>query len=88
MDEHQELSDVLLQGLSEAFREALSMPLPKIDDELVTSGRLDSLAIVVLVVEIEQRFEIEISADDLDLTNFGSVRGMAEMILHTRAVKP
>jgi hypothetical protein len=40
--------------LTEIFHEVLSMPPPAIDEELVSSGLLDSMAIIALVVEIEE----------------------------------
>jgi acyl carrier protein len=66
--------------LGEIFHEVLSMPLPDVDQELISSGLLDSMAIIALVVEIEDRFSIEIEADSLDLASFATVRGMVEMV--------
>lgn len=68
------------QGLSEIFIDVLGLPLPAPDDELVSSGLLDSMSIVTLVVEIEEKFGIDIPPEDLDLTSFSTVRGMAQMI--------
>ena len=73
-----------LRALAAIFREVLGIPLPDLDDELVSSGLLDSMAIVALLVETEEKFGIEIPPDDLDLASFSTVRGMALMVRAAR----
>jgi acyl carrier protein len=75
------------QGLAETFMDALAIPLPGLDEELVRSGRLDSMAIIALVVALEDRFEIEVATDDLDLESFSTVRGMVGMIRRAGGVR-
>jgi acyl carrier protein len=75
------------QGLAETFMDALAIPLPGLDEELVRSGRLDSMAIIALVVELEDKFNIEIATDDLDLASFSTVRGMVTMIRRASGVR-
>jgi acyl carrier protein len=41
--------------------------------DLIESGLLDSLKLVELLVELEQRFEMKIPIDDLELDNFRSI---------------
>ena len=72
--------------LNEIFDEVLAIPLPNLDQELVKSGLMDSMAIIALVVEIEDRFGIEIQTADLDLRSLATVRGMAEMIKRTKDI--
>lgn len=79
------MNDAVGRGLAEIFAEVLGIPLPDPDVELISSGLLDSMSIVTLVVEIEDTFDIEIATEDLDLTSFSTVRGMAQMI---RAARP
>jgi acyl carrier protein len=76
------------KGLAETFMDVLSMPLPDLDEELLTSGQLDSLAIITLVIELEDKFNIEIPTDDLDLASFSTVRGMVSMIRRARGIRP
>ena len=78
------MSESGYQGLAEIFTDILGIPLPDPDAELVSSGLLDSMSIITLVVEIEERFGIEIPTEDLDLTSFSTVRGMAQMIQSVR----
>jgi D-alanine--poly(phosphoribitol) ligase subunit 2 len=78
------MADADYEGLAEIFTEVLGIPLPDPDDELVGSGLLDSMSIVTLVVEIEEKFGVEIAPEDLNLLSFSTVRGMAEMVRASR----
>ena len=60
--------------------EALDM-----DDDLIGSGILDSLAIVQLVAHLEERCGIEVGADEITPENFGSVRRLAAYLAEKRA---
>ncbi len=51
------------------------------EDALVSGKVLDSFDIVNLVTELDDAFEIEITAADLLPENFDSVDGMVELII-------
>ena len=74
-----------LTALAAVFDAVLALPLPDPDAELIASGLLDSMAIVALVVEIEETFGIEIAPEDLDLPSFSTVRSMLDMVRRTRS---
>jgi acyl carrier protein len=44
------------------------------DDDLLTSGRINSLGIMQLVSFIEEEFQVTVPAEDVTLENFRSVR--------------
>lgn len=48
--------------------------------ELVESGRIDSLAILDLVVFVEERFGVSLTADDLTPPNLASVAALASVV--------
>lgn len=50
------------------------------DTELVESGRIDSLAILDLVVFVEERFGVSLTADDLTPQNLASVAALASLV--------
>ncbi len=50
------------------------------DTELVESGRIDSLAILDLVVFVEERFGVSLTADDLTPQNLASVSALASLV--------
>lgn len=55
------------------------------DDDLLTSGRVDSLGIMRLVVFIEEEYRLTIPPEDVTLENFRSVR-LISAYLQERAV--
>lgn len=50
------------------------------DTELVESGRIDSLAILDLVVFVEERFGVSLTADELTPKNLASVSSLASLV--------
>ena len=54
--------------LSGRVREGISE-----DDDLLTSGLIDSLGIMQLVLFIEQEFSVNVPAEDVTIENFQSV---------------
>jgi acyl carrier protein len=59
--------ELIRTEIDEIFLSALSVPPPPPQEELLRSGKLDSLAIVMLLVELEEHFQIELSTEVLDL---------------------
>ena len=48
--------------------------------ELVHSGVLDSLSIVMLISELSDKFDIEISPQEIVYENFDSLDGLTKMV--------
>jgi acyl carrier protein len=63
--------------ISAIFREVLGIELPSTDVDVIDSGLLDSLALVTLLFEIEQRTGIEVPFETLDLEDLRTVDSMA-----------
>jgi acyl carrier protein len=78
--------EALIVELQRVFVEALNMEVPSPDTDLIETGRLDSLALVELLFEVEQRFKVDIELGDLDIESFRSLRRLAEFI-DTRQVE-
>ena len=55
------------------------------DAELIADGLLDSVAMVELVVWIEDSFGLRVAIDDLTPDTFGSVRKIAAYIARSEA---
>lgn len=47
-----------------------------VDDDLLTSGLVDSMGIMALVFFIEQRLNVKIEPGDVTIENFGSLRAI------------
>jgi D-alanine--poly(phosphoribitol) ligase subunit 2 len=66
--------------LQTLIADALSIEVPGTHTDLIDSGLIDSLALVTLIVEIEQEFRVELPLDDFDVDRFRSVDRMAQFI--------
>lgn len=66
------IKDQLVRGNSKA-------PL-HVDDSLIQSGIIDSMAILQLVAFIEDTFSVKVEDAEIDLRNFGTIRAMNELV--------
>jgi acyl carrier protein len=66
--------------LTELFATKLNLDVPSADTDLMETGMLDSLALVDLLVHLEQEFGVQISLDVLEIDNFRSIRTIADFI--------
>ena len=51
------------------------------ETELITSGLINSLVAMQLVLYIEEEFNIAVNNDDLNIRNFNSMRNIADFIM-------
>jgi len=68
------------QKLTELFARKLNLEVSSIDTDLVGTGLLDSLALVELLAQLEETFDVSISANDLELENFRSIASIAGFV--------
>lgn len=73
MTEHEE-------GVLEIFREALDIEVPGLDVDVIETGLLDSLGLVVLVSELEERFGVRIPFETLEIDEFRTARSVAGLV--------
>jgi acyl carrier protein len=71
-----------VQGL---MKDVLAINPAGIDEDLIESGLLDSMALVELLHAIEQEFSVELPLEDLDVELLRSVRGIASYVDQLRA---
>ena len=77
-DVYREIKEILVEILSlEIDPEEIG------DDEILFEGQLglDSVAAIEILSEIEDRFDIEVEDEEIDLDMFRTVRSLAEVIL-------
>ncbi len=57
-----------------------------IDDDtpLITSEIVDSMGVLTLIGFLEEEFGVEINADDVDLSHFENVAGIARLVEERR----
>ena len=61
------------------FEQALSIPAPAPDADIIERGLLDSLALVTLLFELEVEFGVEIPLDSLEIDDFRTIERLARL---------
>ncbi len=62
------------------YREALDIEVADLDADVFEEGLLDSLGLVVLVAELEERFGVRIPFETLEIDEFRTVRSLARVV--------
>jgi D-alanine--poly(phosphoribitol) ligase subunit 2 len=70
----------VIPQLTDLVRDQLGVDVPSSDTDLVAAGLLDSLALVTLIVGIEDTFGCRLPLDDFDVDRFRSVDAMAAFL--------
>ena len=68
------------EKLADIFLQHLNIEVPASDTDLLATGILDSLALVELLLRLEQTFGASVSVDDLELDNFRSLDSIARFV--------
>lgn len=66
--------------ITDLIRDRLSVEVPTADTDLIESGLIDSLALVMLITALEEAFACELPLDDFDLEWFRSIERIAEFL--------
>jgi D-alanine--poly(phosphoribitol) ligase subunit 2 len=75
--------DQLQQQIIEIFSERFETQLGSDEVDLLETGIVDSVKIVELVLEIEQRFGVSLPFEELEIDDFRTVLRLAERISRT-----
>jgi D-alanine--poly(phosphoribitol) ligase subunit 2 len=73
----------LQQQIAEIFAGRFETKLDSDDIDLLESGIVDSVKIVELVLEIEQRFGVSLPFEELEIEDFRTLPRLAERIART-----
>ncbi len=60
--------------------EKLLLEVQSPEEDLLETGRLDSVSLVQLLLEMEDRFQVRLTLSELDLEDFSTVRGLARLV--------
>ena len=71
---------ILYSQIAAFFNERLNLTVSSPTEDLFETGALDSLVFVDLVMYLEQKFDMRISADELEPDNFRSVAKIAGFV--------
>lgn len=62
------------------FRDSLAIEVPSVTTDVITTGMLDSLALVTLLFEIEQEFAIKIPLDGFDIESLRTIERIVAFV--------
>jgi D-alanine--poly(phosphoribitol) ligase subunit 2 len=62
------------------FEDALSVTAPAPDVDVIASGLIDSLALVTLIFELEQGFDVQVPLEALDVEDFRTISNIVHMV--------
>lgn len=75
----------LTARISDLIRETLMVEVPGPEVDLIDAGLIDSLALITLITEIEQDFQIQLPLDDFDVDSFRSAEQIAAYVAANRS---
>lgn len=70
----------LEERIRELLRAVVEVEQESDDDDILMTGRLDSLSLVELIFALEQEFEVRIALDELVIEDFRSVRSIVALV--------
>jgi acyl carrier protein len=68
------------QAVLEVFRDVLDIEVSGVDVDLIENGLLDSLGLVVLLAELEERFGVRIPLESLEVEQLRTVGLLASLV--------
>ena len=66
--------------VAEVVSERAGIDVPDTSTDLLEAGLIDSLALVTLIVALEETFGVQLPLDDFDVDHFRSVDTMADFL--------
>jgi len=73
-------TNAIIGRLGALFVESLHIEAPSADTDLFETGILDSLQLVELLLQLEQRFGFQIKIDDIDLDDLRTLARIARLV--------
>ncbi len=70
----------LARKINKLFEEELLIEVESPDSDLLKSGLLDSLTLVRLLLQLEERFGLKVSMENLEINDFRSIRSIAAWV--------
>lgn len=78
MTDHTKLQKEILS----LFIESVNLEVSSVHEDLIENGLLDSLKIVELLTELERRFRLRFSMDELELDSFRSIARITDFVMN------
>jgi acyl carrier protein len=73
-------STSLEHQLIRLFAERLHVEVPSVETDLIDTGLVDSLTFVEFLAQLEARFDIRVSLEELEIDRFRTISSIARFI--------
>jgi D-alanine--poly(phosphoribitol) ligase subunit 2 len=73
-------NNAIIERLGTLFAETFHIEVPAPDTDLLESGVLDSFQFVELLFQLEQKFDVRVRIDDLDLDDLRTIERIARLV--------
>ncbi|WP_157647723.1 acyl carrier protein [Actinomycetospora chiangmaiensis] len=80
-----ETTAALRAQVADVVSDRAGIDVPSVDEDLLEAGLIDSLALVTLIVALEETFGVQLPLDDFDIERFRSVASMTDLLLEMGA---
>jgi acyl carrier protein len=70
----------LVREIQDLIQETFSVRIKSTEDDLFSTGVIDSIILVQLILRLEERFSLDLVMEDLDLDDFTSVPTIAAFV--------
>ena len=70
----------IIERLGDLFTDRFHIGVPSADTDLLETGILDSFQFVELLLQLEQRFNLRIKIDDIDLEDLRTIARIARLV--------
>ena len=67
--------------LAALFARELRVEVPSPETDLLATGRLDSVGMVELLVQLEKQFGVRVNVEDLELDHFRTLAAITEFVV-------
>jgi D-alanine--poly(phosphoribitol) ligase subunit 2 len=71
----------LVAEIQAVLRDRLMLTVESPDVDLLETGLVDSVGVVALLLELEDRFGVSLPLENLELDDFRSVRRLADLLV-------
>jgi D-alanine--poly(phosphoribitol) ligase subunit 2 len=80
-----ETTATLRAQVADVVSDRAGIDVPSFEEDLLEAGLIDSLALVTLIVALEETFGVQLPLDDFDIERFRSVASMADFLVEVGA---
>jgi D-alanine--poly(phosphoribitol) ligase subunit 2 len=78
--------DGLVDDIRSVLRDHLHVVVDSPDVDLLESGSVDSIGLVELILQLEERFEVSLPMDALEIDDFRTIHTIADLIIRLSRV--